>query len=86
MMHSWRGTGVGWGGIAVMFVFMALFWGGIAAVIVALIRNSRSRSTDVSAPPAAGSGPLRILDERYARGEIDDEEYQRRRQILQRQP
>ncbi|MGR6316918.1 SHOCT domain-containing protein [Micromonospora soli] len=29
--------------------------------------------------PAAGGPARRILDERYARGELDDEEYRRRR-------
>ncbi|MNX75702.1 hypothetical protein D3C86_1071880 [compost metagenome] len=32
--------------------------------------------------PAPESGAQRILDERYARGEIDDAEYERRREKL----
>jgi putative membrane protein len=83
MMHSWRGNGIGWGGIVVMFVFMALFWGGVAAVIVALIRNGRANAAGSSVGPPAGPDALTILDERYARGEIDDDEYHRRRAILQ---
>ncbi len=31
---------------------------------------------------SAGSAARRILDERYARGEIDEEEYRRRRDLL----
>ena len=34
----------------------------------------------------APSGPLQILDERFARGEIDDEEYRRRRAVLRGDP
>jgi len=32
--------------------------------------------------PGRGSAARRILDERYARGEIDTQEYQRRRDLL----
>jgi putative membrane protein len=35
------------------------------------------------ASPTEPSSALQILDERYARGEIDDEEYQQRRAKLQ---
>jgi putative membrane protein len=32
--------------------------------------------------PDAGSSARRILDERYARGQVDDEEYRQRRGML----
>ena len=72
--------GIGWGGWLVMVAMMVVFWGAIAWVIVTLIRHGSSRA----AQPVdrAPSGPLQILDERFARGEIDDEEYQRRRALL----
>lgn len=34
------------------------------------------------APPAATSNPLQVLDERLARGEIDEADYQSRRALL----
>jgi len=84
-MHngSYGGGGIGWGGWLVMVMMMVVFWGAIAWVLVTLIRNSGSRQHD--APPA-GSDALKILDERFARGEIDDEEYQRRRAVLRASP
>jgi len=71
--------GIGWGGWLVMVAMMVVFWGAVAWVIVTLIRQNGSRSL-----PQASSGPdpLRLLEERFARGEIDDEEYKRRRDVL----
>jgi putative membrane protein len=71
--------GIGWGGWFVMVAMMVVFWGAVAWVIVTLIRQNGARSE----PPGAGaSEPVRILDERFARGEIDEDEYQRRRELL----
>ena len=33
-------------------------------------------------PPAAGSGAMQILEERFARGEIDEDEFKRRKEAL----
>jgi putative membrane protein len=79
-----------WGGPGhpghLLFFFLVLAVG--AAAIVALVMILRDRSAK-GAVPSGGSAPVtsmteasRILDERYARGEIDDEEYQRRRAVL----
>ena len=49
-------------------------------LLVRGISNRTMRADGASAP--ASSGPLRILEERFARGEIDDEEFKRRREVL----
>ena len=72
-MWHW-GYGGWWMGLA-----MILFWVGVVAVIVWAVRTSTTREA-----PTRGSTALDVLDERYARGEIDDEEYERRRKMLQR--
>jgi putative membrane protein len=71
--------GIGWGGWFVMVAMMVVFWGAIAWVIVTLIRQSGSRARPHTTD---ATEPMRILDERFARGEIDEDEYQRRRTIL----
>ncbi|WP_236243819.1 SHOCT domain-containing protein [Streptomyces sp. CC210A] len=76
----------GWGWFA-MSVGMVLFWVLIVFVAVllfrALDRSSRERQASPAAPPPAGAAPAEgILAERFARGEIDDEEYRRRLSVL----
>jgi putative membrane protein len=78
-------SGVGW---VVMGVSMLLFWGLLIAGIIALIRVINRPSQSPSSPseqawPGEVSSARRILDERYARGEIDEQEYQRRRALLE---
>jgi putative membrane protein len=80
--------------IVVWFVVVVAFW---ALVILGLVYGVRwliraDRNSRLQGGPAAGpagwiaSGrpdePLEILRQRYARGEIDEEEYERRRKIL----
>jgi putative membrane protein len=57
---------------------MVLFWGALLAAGVYFIRR---RPTGANAGPSAED----LLDERYARGEIDDEEYRQRRVVLREQ-
>lgn len=65
------------GPLFVLFVVALLVIGAI--LVTRTIVNSRGATTT---GPSAASGPLRILEERFARGEIDDEEFRRRRDLL----
>ena len=69
------GWGMGFGGIG-----MILFWVFIIAGIVVLTKYLADgpRGSD---PPREKS-PLDVLKERYARGEIDREEFERKRRDL----
>jgi putative membrane protein len=73
----WWGGGPGWGLIG--FLLMIAFWTLVVVIIVGLLRSGRG-----PAGPPGGSSPgsLRILEERYARGEIDREEFLERRAVL----
>ncbi len=78
---------LGWGGL-IALVVMVLFWVLVIALIVLGIRwliradrNSRLGGPNGSSGPRPDD-PLEILRQRYARGEIDDEEYERRRRTL----
>ena len=77
-MMFWWGQGMSGWGYALMSVSMVLFWGVVILGIVALVRYLGR-----SSPPAGGAGVPRpsaeqVLAERFARGEIDEQEYQSR--------
>lgn len=81
MMGNWGEFG-GWG-MGFGFLFMILFWVLIILSIVALIRwLMTDRAQDRRALPRDKT-PLEIVQERYARGEIDREEYEQKRRDLE---
>ncbi|CAN5640089.1 hypothetical protein BH09ACT8_BH09ACT8_60780 [soil metagenome] len=84
MMMMWYGSGGwGWGGWLLMSVAMVLFWGLVITAIVVGIRYLTGSGSNTSHPP--GSGPSRaedLLTERFARGEINDEEFRQRHALL----
>jgi len=71
--------GFGWWGPGFGGVFMLLWWGLVIFAIVALARWLLSSSA--AAEPQRKT-PLEILQERFARGELDSEAYQRARREL----
>jgi len=90
MMYHGYGYGGGnhWGLWVLMIVAMVVFWGALAWIIVTLVRHrdtSSGRISPVSAPGSLPVGPdaLRILNERLARGDIDEDEYTRRRSLIE---
>lgn len=78
-MMFWYGN-AGWAlwQIALMWAFMAAFWGLLIWAAYALI----TRVTRRPGADPAGDGVRRILDERLARGEIDAGEYRRLRDTM----
>jgi putative membrane protein len=79
MMGPGMMGGFGW--MWFMPIFFILFWGLVIWGIVALVRGlSGSRGAD-SVPPTADSA-LEILKRRYARGEINKEEYEEKKKDL----
>lgn len=75
-MGSWIGMGVG----------MLVFWGLVVFAVIALVRWSSGerpgwprRSNGASSSPTGRE----ILDQRFARGEIDEAEYRARRAALE---
>jgi putative membrane protein len=63
----------GWGWVA-MTVGMAVFWGLLIALAVVLVRGLNRPADHSGQRPS----PERVLAERFARGEIDEDEYRRR--------
>ena len=77
-MGSW-----GMGGWLFLGLGMILFWGLVAYGLVTLLRPRVTGRPEQ--PPTADPGTstaLHTLDERFARGELDEEEYRRRRDLL----
>jgi putative membrane protein len=81
-MMWWYGNGMGGWGYALMLVINVLFWGLIIFGVVALVRYLASG--DRAAGPRLT--PEQLLAERFARGEIDEEEYHQRLTILRHGP
>jgi putative membrane protein len=75
-------SGWGWGGMMVGGgVLMIAFWVVVILLIVLLVRWL-GVSAATHHPEQARPTALDILRERYARGEIDKEEYEQRRRTL----
>lgn len=70
----WWSTGHWYWGVAMMIVF----WGAIVAIVYLAFRG---RDNDVGRPSAR-----ELLDERFAKGELTEEEYKRRRAALEGRP
>lgn len=76
------GMGFGFGG----WIMMILFWVILIAAIVLLVKvlvGPRPHSDNESGGKPKGNRALEILRERYARGEIDHEEFEERRRRLE---
>ena len=82
-MMYW-GTGMGGWGMLLMTVSNLLFLGLLIAGAIALIRyTSGSARQD---PDAEQAPAQRVLADRFARGEIDEDEYETRLQVLSTRP
>ena len=75
----WWHNGMGWGGWVVMTLTMVAFWSLVVFAVVAIFRGDREIEQDQS---PRGPDPERILDGRFARGEIDLDEYHARQDAL----
>ena len=78
-MMGWYDGGPGWGGWIVMTLMMLAFWALLVFGGIALYRATRP---DDSRPSRDNGDAQRLLDERLARGEIDPDDYTKRRELL----
>ena len=76
------GHGWGWGGWVLMGVVMMLFVVALIVAIVVAIRYLSTPAPRASRPSYARPGPESVLADRFARGEIDEDEYRRRLSLL----
>jgi putative membrane protein len=73
-MHTWLGDAWGLFGILAALAFLAL----VVLAVAALLRSDGRRRPQRS----RGSPALRLLEERYARGELTRQEFLERREVL----
>lgn len=69
------------GGMFFGGIVMWLFWLLIIIAVIVVLRSVLGKGSPDGA--SRTDTPLEILQKRYARGEIDDEEYKRRRRELE---
>jgi putative membrane protein len=78
-MMFWNGDSWAWWQMLLMWMGMLAFWAlviwGVWALVIGATRRPEEHQADHSA--------RQILDERLARGEIDTEEYRRRRDAIE---
>ena len=67
-----------WGASGIGFLWMMLFWVGVIVLVVWAVRESGGREAEPR------NRAVEILEERFARGEVDAEEFESRRRDLVR--
>ena len=86
MYDGWSWGGWGWGGWILMTSMMVLFWAVVITAVVLAVRYLAGGRHTAGHPSdwtrAQEKRPEDVLAERYARGEIDDDEYRRRMTLL----
>ncbi len=79
--HGWMW---GWGGMIVGPLMMIAFVVVVVAVVVLLVRwIGGDRGAGPASSGQDGGSALDILRERFARGEIDKDEFEERRRVLE---
>lgn len=87
MMHDYGwGSGMGLTGGIIMTVFWVALLVAVIVLVAWLVRqvqDGNAAATGIAAGTGLTQTPLDILKARYARGEIDREDYEERRKVLE---
>jgi len=85
----WSGDHMNGWGFGLMTVSMVLFWALVIFAVIALVRDmsrigqsSQPNPVQPQLPPLQAPSPELLLSQRFACGEIDEEEYHRRLAVL----
>ena len=85
MMGWYNDAGLGTGGWITMILTMILFWGAVIFAGMLIFRdttNARGSRDSERLGGATVRNPMDILDERFARGELENKEYEARKTVL----
>ncbi len=82
MMGLHDGSGFGWFGWLLMSLFLLAFWALLIFGGLAVFRRPRHGNAPQQQGQSAPDDAQRVLDERFARGELDEQEYTHRRDVL----
>ena len=91
-MYHWHhvGLGIGWPGWLLMTLATVAFWGLLITAIVWLFRGGSRAAQSIPRGFATAAPrpdhPESILAQRFARGEIDEQEYRQRVAVLRGEP
>ena len=77
MFHDMSGFGMGFG-----WIFIFLFWAFVILGIIAIVKWLAGMTSKTGTPPSRTA--RQIIEERYARGEIDREEFEQKKQDIER--
>lgn len=81
MMGYYPWMGYGWGGFGLLgLIFPLIFWTLVIFLLVGLFRSRRGWHNWPE--ENGGDSAIRILKERYAKGEIDKKEYEEKKKDL----
>lgn len=72
----------GWGHMVFGSFMMVVFWALVIAAAVLVVRSFIGKSHP-GGKQTPENDPLKILRERFARGEIDSEEFEERKRLLE---
>jgi putative membrane protein len=88
MMYGWHDQGMNGGWLALMIGAMVIFWVVFVVGVVVVVRHYLHARP--SASPASSLSPgdaaVSVLKERFAKGEVSEEEYTRRLKFLREEP
>jgi len=83
MMGPGMGPGMmGWGGWGMGWIFMIIFWGLIIVGLIFLIRWLAGLTGSRAPYDKTHDSALEILKQRYAKGEINKEEFDQKKRDL----
>jgi uncharacterized membrane protein len=86
MMNRMTGSDMGWGmafiNPVIWFMLIVGFLGILGFFLYLMTNKNRSKDKSLFPLTSSHGHSIEILNERYARGDINDEDYARRKKVL----